>query len=355
MRGFALILAFLLGCGGSDDDPVSDVAPVEDASGGETTEVEVPGPSTPATLQCPDEVGFGVVAADWAAGFEAAASGDFGVDFPRDKSEAHDVLGTPGGPTGTTDLENEEPLSTGETLRGRRAGTVSDSGLTSTPLPGEYVSAWRQVDGAWSPLGRALTDDNGEYALEVAEPAGEGHTTAVAVLEASGGCTTHHTWLYPAGNKVVLTDIDATLTASDEELILEITDSSYVPKEMTGARAMTTAWAEKGYLVVYITARPHVMRPETRRWLEQQGFPQGPLITANGVVFGDAAAAYKQAWVERILDELAWTVVAAYGNADSDIAAFSIGPLAGYEGTTAIDGEDYTAHIAAFVDPQPDA
>jgi phosphatidate phosphatase PAH1 len=57
-------------------------------------------------------------------------------------------------------------------------------------------------------------------------------------------------------------------------------------------------------------------------------------------------------------------VVAAYGNAVTDITAYAnagvpltqtfiIGPLAGNSGTVAIPNMDYTQHIASFVAAQP--
>ena len=67
-----------------------------------------------------------------------------------------------------------------------------------------------------------------------------------------------------------------------------------------------------------------------------------------------------------MLDDFGWTPVAAYGNADTDIGAydeagipkditFIVGELAGTEGTMPVENLDYADHIAAFVDPYPDA
>jgi phosphatidate phosphatase PAH1 len=59
-----------------------------------------------------------------------------------------------------------------------------------------------------------------------------------------------------------------------------------------------------------------------------------------------------------------WVPVAAYGNATTDITAyenagipkdvtFIIGEYAGTSGTVAIPNDDYTDHIATFVEAQP--
>jgi phosphatidate phosphatase PAH1 len=121
-------------------------------------------------------------------------------------------------------------------------------------------------------------------------------------------------------------------------------------------------WDGKGYTIVYLTARLHTFRPETRTWLEDEGYPTGPMITAADL--GDAAA-YKTAWLQRMIDDFGWDVVAAYGNATTDIDAYAaagiptditfiIGPNAGMGGTQPIANDDYTQHIADFVDQQPD-
>jgi phosphatidate phosphatase PAH1 len=183
-----------------------------------------------------------------------------------------------------------------------------------------------------------------------------------AVLEADRTCAAHVNALYPPGTKVVLSDIDATLTTEDLELFNQVTDETYVPRMKAAADRLLQAWSMKGYPVIYLTARPHVLRVETRRWLEDFGFPVGPVITS--ATFVSDPAPYKTAWTRRIVDDFQWDVVAAYGNAETDIAAYAnaqipldrtfiIGPLAGMSGTVAIQNDDYTQHIATFVDAQP--
>jgi phosphatidate phosphatase PAH1 len=91
-------------------------------------------------------------------------------------------------------------------------------------------------------------------------------------------------------------------------------------------------------------------------------FPDGPLITSNGTAAD--AGAYKTIWMKRMIQDFGWKVVAAYGNADTDIIAyeaagvpkavtFIVGPLAGNSGTTPIANNDFSAHIAGFVAAQP--
>ena len=149
-------------------------------------------------------------------------------------------------------------------------------------------------------------------------------------------------------------------------LFRQIDDGTYDPVENGSATALMNAWADKGYAIVYLTARPHAFRAETRAWLTDHGFPVGPVISANSLVFGDSARIYKRAWVNRMIGDFGWRIAAAYGNATSDIDAyedggigkditFIIGEFAGASETQSVENNDYTAHIADFVDSHPDA
>ncbi|HET9987138.1 MAG TPA: hypothetical protein VFQ65_01430, partial [Kofleriaceae bacterium] len=75
-------------------------------------------------------------------------------------------------------------------------------------------------------------------------------------------------------------------------------------------------------------------------------------------------AAYKTLWLKRMVNDFGWNVVAAYGNAQTDIDAYNnvaipkadtfiVGPLAGTNGTQPIDNMDFAAHTASFVAAQP--
>ena len=144
----------------------------------------------------------------------------------------------------------------------------------------------------------------------------------------------------------------------------QIDNGTYDPLENASASAMMNTWHDKGYEIVYLTARPHNFRAETRAWLDAHGFPTGGVISANTLVFDQSARDYKSAWVKRLLGDYGWNVVAAYGNAESDIQAyedagipkditFIVGPFAGASGTQGIADNDYGNHLSDFVEPYP--
>ncbi|HEY1693252.1 MAG TPA: hypothetical protein VGG39_13885 [Polyangiaceae bacterium] len=299
-------------------------------------------------------------------GFQSADNASLVEDDTRDKDESSDALGNPGGTSANVYLDLDASPGDGiASYHGRKARTPPSDGLTAQPLPGEYVSLWYYDGTTWDALGRTTTDDDGYYdvAATLAPPPG---TPVYAVLEADGTCAKHFDDLLASGTQVVVADIDGTLTTDDGQLLQEIGDPTYVPQMMTDANGMLQAWASKGYDVVYLTARPHLYLAETRQWLEQLAFPAGPVITSATLLSADAATeAYKATWLARMVTNFGWSVVAAYGNAVTDIEAyqsvgipndriFIIGPEGGQMGTVAIAGDDYTSHVADFVDVQPD-
>lgn len=333
---FLLLTLGLIGCG--DDQP-----PLTDA--------------TSLTCPRPGDLPFRLES----SGFLSGENATLASNYDRVKDEASDTIGNPGGALATMYLSNtESPTTTPVTYRGTKARTNPTGGLFATPLPGEYVSLWT-YDTGWRQLARGKTDDNGVYEFPDTGFVAPNGTPVYAMLEADGDCMDHYTWLLPPGSKVVVTDIDGTLTINDDQQFMQFSDESYVPIAMGSAAELINAWSTKGYPIIYLTARYHLFRNETRAWLRDLGFPLGPMITELEL---GGTAAYKTAWLNRMIQNFGWQVVVAYGNADTDITAyeaagipkaqtFIVGPLAGDSGTQPIANMDYAAHIATYVSAQP--
>ena len=326
---------------------------------------DLPPLTTATSLTCPDpgDLPFRLES----TGYKNQASLNLSTEDPRVKDEASDTLGNPGGTTANVYLADADaPPSSGGTVvfHGRKAVNTATNGFIGNALPGEFVSLWTYdpATSAWLQLGRMQTDAAGFYDFPATAYVPANGQPVYAMLEANGTCAEHFTYLAPSGTKVVVVDIDGTLTLNDAEFQTEVGDETYVPKLMGAADKLTQAWTAKHYQIVYLTARPHVFMTETRQWLESQGFPEGPVITENDF---EEAHAYKALWLGRMVMDFGWDIFAAYGNADTDIAAYAdtmipldhtfiVGPEGGVGGTTAIPGLDFTAHIAAFVAAQPD-
>ncbi len=253
------------------------------------------------------------------------------------------------------------PLEATATITGVMA---RNDGFLAAPIVGEWVSAWAFDDvGGWYELGRAQTDfDQGRYVLDVARGAvPPGDARFYGVLEGARHCVDHGVFTWPPGTRVIVTDIDGTLTLSDDELSAQLSDYDYVQQAWPGAVELTTTWQGKGYGVVYLTARTDELRSITRPWLDATGFAYGPLSTSPELVLGGTAAAYKAGFLRRLLDDLEWDIVAVYGNASSDIEAYAevgipldrtfiIGENGGEGGTVAVQG-GWEQHIDELVVP----
>ena len=334
------LFALAAGCGGTPEPPLSNLT----------------------SLMCPTPGALPFRLQSYS--FAASADDKIEMTEPRNKDEASDTLGVSGGVQAQIFIADADAPAAGSVdYRGVKARTAANQGIFADPFTDEAVSLWSYDSGAWKALGRMNTDGNGGYDFSAT-----GFTAALgqpvySVLEGDGSCAAHYNYLLPAGTKIVVFDIDGTLTTSDDELLMQVSDGSYTPAMMTAANTMVQEWAQKGYTTVYLTARTHIFRPETRAWLEQLGFPNGPIITTNGT---NDAQAYKTLWLKRMITDFGWQAVAAYGNATTDIGAYAavgiptnvtfiIGPNGGMGGTVAIANNDYTSNISGFVDGMPNA
>ena len=332
-----LAIVVLVACGGGDPPLTTDIA-----------------------LKCPvpGALPFRLMS----SGYQTSSNGALVKNDPRIKDETSDTIGNPSGKIANIYLaDSASAATTPLSYRGAKARTTPPNGLFSQPLPGENVSLWTYEGGAWDQIGRTTTDADGYYELPDTGFVAPNGQPVYAMLEADGTCAAHYDYLFPAGEKVVVTDIDGTLTFGDIEFDNQLADETYVPKMMGAADKLAKAWDAKHYPVIYLTARPHTARTESRGWLDDLGFPSGPLITAIQV---EEASAYKTAWLKRMVNDFGWTIVAAYGNATTDITAYAnvniplgqtfiVGPEGGKGGTTAIPNMDFSAHIAAYVAAQP--
>ena len=371
LGGWALVGVLGIGlapaaCGGAASSGTPDTTADTSADTTADTGADTVAPVTAPVLQCPQPGPLPFAVGATALDTEGAR---YLIDnYPRVKDSGADYLGVPGGAGAITTQSVDDALLDGsvQPIVGRMARSPNELGLAGDPVSGEWVSAWQPLDdGGWQQVGRARSGDDGEYAFELAgaDRFGVGSHALYGVLEGAGSCVEHDYYLWPAATEVVVTDIDGTLTLDDNEMGYQIADGSYVPQQKTAADQLMRAWHDKGYQIIYITARPHVFRAETRAWLASEGYPPGPIITASELVFDAAAITYKTAWLGWIKG-FGWQVVAAYGNANSDIQAyenaaiqkdrtFIIGPEAGASSTVAIANDDFSDHIAGYVAAQP--
>ena len=158
-----------------------------------------------------------------------------------------------------------------------------------------------------------------------------------------------------SGTQAVLFDIDGTLTQSDFEQLLDYPGIAYAdPKP--GAFDLVQSYMDKGYQVIYLTARVYWYARGTREWLDYMGLPQGFLRTSlSNEISLFKTADYKASFIDSVQAK-GVEVVRAYGNATTDAEAyelaglakqdsFTIGKDAGHLGTQAIANDSYYEHL----------
>jgi hypothetical protein len=202
------------------------------------------------------------------------------------------------------------------------------------------IHVQRGCDKGWEKLGSAIStssdthhppvegvEDHGGrvyFPIPAGKRLGPGVHRIRVVVAGDGTSTDLTIAVAPRNTPIFVTDIDGTLTASEtDEYIKLLTDD--VSQVHPGAPEALNALADKGYLPVYLTARPEWVTKRTHELIEARGLPPGIVRTSLktlGAGFGASAAAYKS-------DELAqlarrgFTPRYAFGNTSSDDEAYA--------------------------------
>lgn len=234
-------------------------------------------------------------------------------------------------------------------------------------LEGERVHAWLFGTGmqAWEELGVHTTDSDGKLELELApRPVGDYRVH----LQVEGDGSTADGWLtvVEPGREAVLFDIDGTLTLSDSEAYADYAGVRQATPYLQAAQTVL-AYRDKGYRIIYLTARPYWVTRDGRDWLTAQGLPAWHYRTKmyGGFPTRRGTVAHKADYIRYLREEVGLNIVRAYGNAATDITAYAeaglppqetwiIGEHAGKEGTQALAG-DYQQHLREVVAPTAQA
>jgi hypothetical protein len=259
-------------------------------------------------------------------------------------------------------------------------GKFAYCALTDKDLEGEWVQTW--VQGAqcgWSLVSRKKTsgDHSSTWVDGVQDDGGRvfdttsGPTTAVPgsrnvtmLVEGDYSRADFKVHVWKRGTKAVVTDIDATLTTSDLQMVVSqianIVGGRYSPPAYRCAAELMRLYAEKGYKIIYLTGRGGFLRSLTAHWLAEKGFPSGALSFMEWFMIppgNTTQGNYKASYLADLVRSKGISLAYAYGNAVHDATAylsagiprtniFIIGKNAGSQGTGAITG-DYCSHLQA--------
>lgn len=183
----------------------------------------------------------------------------------------------------------------------------------------EDVEVFACVDANWKSLGVARTDDDGRFSITLGDnrlPVGMRDLYVAALGDGSGAYFVGY--VAPRGTGVVVSDVDGTLSWSENSIIKQVIDRD---KDIKPRPHAPEALTKLPYPVVYTTARGDVFINLTRNWLQRHGFPRGLLRLSTGAFAkpGSSAIKYKTG----TLKALAVPIAAGIGNRKSDITAYT--------------------------------
>lgn len=219
-------------------------------------------------------------------------------------------------------------------------------GINDDDLNDEDVDIYllRGCGARWELLGTAATSANGSPHATVEGVADDGGRVYFPIPAAQrlavgwhkllfvvrGDHTTAVQWInvLPAGAHVVVTDVDGTLTESENAAVLALLTGP-PPGANSGGADMLRALVDRGYQIFYLTARPEWLAQSTHDWLTLRGFPRGIVHTTLGFTgaTGAPAQTFKTAELTALRTRLGMAPDYGFGNTDSDVAAYASIPV----------------------------
>ena len=112
--------------------------------------------------------------------------------------------------------------------------------------------------------------------------------------------------------QAVVFDIDGTLTP----------DVMSIFKVRPEAAEAAQLYADKGFTIIYLSARIKIFQSNIPGWLKKYNFPDGPIHVPETRADGENHAAFKTRILEKYLSE-GWTLAYAYGDSSSDFEAYT--------------------------------
>lgn len=229
-------------------------------------------------------------------------------------------------------------------------GTITGNPFTfDNDLEGEQVDIWllRGCGSKWELLGSAITtnddafgngphdpvegveDDGGRVYFEIpaAKALGVGRHRVHLVVRGDQSSTELTLQVVPPGTPIVVTDVDGTITES-EYIEFEALLAGELPPVHVDAAGVFDILASKGYLPMYLTARPEWLGQRTRDVLAMNGFPPGIVhtTTSDTGAVGGSASEFKTGELA-VLKKRGMVPAFAFGNTETDAEAYDNGGI----------------------------
>ncbi|MFO0686631.1 MAG: phosphatidylinositol transfer protein [Sandaracinus sp.] len=212
-------------------------------------------------------------------------------------------------------------------------------GLADDDLKGEDVDLWLLRDcTTWELLGTATTTYDGDHdTVEGVEDTGGrvyfeipadrrlglGRHRIHYVVRGDHTVAEQYIEVVPDDTRFVVTDVDGTLTTSESVAFTALLTGT-PPDANPHAAELLQAYADRGYRIWYLTARPEWLGTTTQDWLALRGFPAGVVhttLTFTGGL-GSAAQTFKTDELAAHEARFPGSIDYLIGNTDTDMASF---------------------------------
>ncbi|XP_031779472.1 protein retinal degeneration B isoform X4 [Nasonia vitripennis] len=185
-------------------------------------------------------------------------------------------------------------------------------------LTGEKVDIHIMKDvksGEWVFYSTEVTDKTGRITYQIPDDRTLGYGLYPVKMIVRGDHTSVDFFMavIPPKTECVVFSIDGSFTAS-----VSVTGKD--PKVRAGAVDIVRHWQELGYLIIYITGRPHMQQHRVVSWLSQHNFPHGLVSFADGI--STDPLAHKAAYLKNLVQEHGVIIHHAYGS-NKDISVYT--------------------------------
>jgi phosphatidate phosphatase PAH1 len=196
-------------------------------------------------------------------------------------------------------------------------------GPTDKDLEDEDVELFACIDASWTVVGAARTNSDGRFSLALTGderlPVGMRDLFVSVTGDRTGAAFI--ALVAPQSARIIVSDVDGTLTASENEYPKSLVLGGDVAAQ-PGAAAALMSLAQRDYTIVYVTARGDRFTQDTRDWFAAKGFPRGPTRMPTSIITmpGEDTVEFKRAAIESLAG---FDVKAGIGNRASDITAYT--------------------------------
>lgn len=189
----------------------------------------------------------------------------------------------------------------------------------------EEVDVLACSGGVWKTIATTVTDLDGVFHVELSGTKRLKRGLRDLYVSVQGDRTGARfvALVAPAGTKLAVSDVDGTLTESEDAFPKALVTGAPVALH-AGAAAAFQRIRSRGFVPVYVTARGDIFTNKTRDWLVANGMPRGPMrLAADAVTLpGEPTVAFKSAAFAELADH-GFAIGMGIGNRASDITAYT--------------------------------